>query len=505
MAQPNRNPPRGNKGKPLRDYLRAARPTEREIALILRQASEEAERIILQAMATPTGSTSAQVAQLRIILDQMQRAQGRMWQTIGESVREGISDVMTTAYLEAEDVLFRYLSRHRYDTATMRATLVAQARRGMEAVFAKAANDIPLADQVYRTGVLATGQVSRVIQSGMLLQKSAKQLARDVKKFINPSTPGGVSYAAFRLARTELNNAFKTAQEERYVDEPWTKGMRWNLSGSHPVPDICNLLAEEDRHELGAGIYPVGQRPNSHPNCLCFLTAEQIGEDEFIEGLLNGDYDDNLGSNFGEAESSEIIKSVRPTPDHVPEPAVPPVGIGKDITELDWDSIVKTLPNTSTEGRDYVLEEIARRQGFDALPMRTDDLSETVDQGGVEIFRGADRSHMEAFLNGEYFGSTGFYGNGIYFSNSREYPESFISGKGNAILVRAALAPGAKIGEYRELNHTLDDVEGELPEAISADLGRYAAAKGYDAIRRNRQGEVWYIVFNRGAIVVEQV
>jgi hypothetical protein len=147
---------------------------------------------------------------------------------------------------------------------------------------------------VYKTQALSTGLVHRKVQQGMILGKGAKEIAKDVSSLIKPDVAGGVSYAANRLARTELNNAFKTAQEQRYIDEPWTLGMRWNLSGSHPTPDECNDYAVADEHGLGKGIWPVGHRPRSHPNCLCYLTVEQMDDDEWIDRFVDGEFNDYL-------------------------------------------------------------------------------------------------------------------------------------------------------------------------------------------------------------------
>lgn len=304
MAQPLPRP-RPNR-KPLRDYLTAVQPTERDLRAVLRNASDEAERMIPKLIEQNTQGSKVRAAQLRLVLREIKLMQSSMWGDVGLLVREGVRRVYTTAYTEAEDVLFQYLQHHNQSPTLFRAALAAEARRGVEAVLAKAQNNIPLSTQVYRTQALTQGTVDRIVQTGMLLQKSAKQIAKDVAHLINPNVPGGISYAAMRLARTELNNAFKTAQEHRYKDEPWTKGMRWNLSGSHPERDECNDYAEADDHDLGVGVYPVGKRPHSHPNCLCYLTPVQIEEDEFIEEFLSGDYDNYLDDKVGAAETDQM-------------------------------------------------------------------------------------------------------------------------------------------------------------------------------------------------------
>ena len=53
---------------------------------------------------------------------------------------------------------------------------------------------------------------------------------------------------------------------------PWVDGVKWNLSASHPKPDICDDWATQDSDGLGAGCYLPRNAPVDHPNGLCFLT-----------------------------------------------------------------------------------------------------------------------------------------------------------------------------------------------------------------------------------------
>jgi hypothetical protein len=153
-------------------------------------------------------------------------------------------------------------------------------------------NGISLSDQVYKTQALSNGLVDREINRGLLLGRTAKQIAESVRGFISPSTPGGVSYAAERLARTEINNAFHRAQIDQRLDSPFTTGFKWHLSGSHPRPDACNDYADSVHFKDGdPGVFKPSEVPGKpHPNCLCFLTTEQVSEDEFIQGFVQGKY-----------------------------------------------------------------------------------------------------------------------------------------------------------------------------------------------------------------------
>lgn len=143
-----------------------------------------------------------------------------------------------------------------------------------------------LKEQVYQTRKVADGYIDTIVNKALIQGWTASQLAAAVKSSINPNTPGGVSYAANRLARSEINNAFHAASVQRYKDSKVADGVDWNLSTSHPENDICDVLAEESPYDLEQ----VPKKP--HPFCYCFLTPHLPTEDEFMKNLLDGKYDD---------------------------------------------------------------------------------------------------------------------------------------------------------------------------------------------------------------------
>lgn len=285
MAQPLPSPPPAN--WPLLALLNDLGVTEKHLRATLRDGAEEAERIIPKLIEKNTTGGKLKAAQSAIVQREIKALLSALWGDVGKHVTDGAKAAAMTA-AQGEDILYKYLNAP--GKAIMKAAFREQARAGIEAVVAKAYNDIPLAASVWKTQQLASGLVHRKVNNGLLLGHSAKRIAADVRDMVKPDVAGGVSYAAFRLARTEINNAYKTSQELRYKDEPWTKGMQWHLSRSHPVPDECNRYAEADDHGLGAGVYPFGARPHSHPNCLCYMTPVQVDEDEFVEAFLDGEY-----------------------------------------------------------------------------------------------------------------------------------------------------------------------------------------------------------------------
>jgi hypothetical protein len=94
-----------------------------------------------------------------------------------------------------------------------------------------------------------------------------------------------------RLARTELANAFHLSTIRYGREMPWVQGWKWNLSGSHGRPDICNDYANDDHDDLGPGVFKKANVPGKpHPQCLCFITAYQPSEADFIRNMKRGYY-----------------------------------------------------------------------------------------------------------------------------------------------------------------------------------------------------------------------
>jgi hypothetical protein len=153
-------------------------------------------------------------------------------------------------------------------------------RQGFEVDRARRAR--VLSTRVYKNAALSSGAVERQIRASIIQGENARQLAKRVEQFVSAKTPGGVSYAALRLARTELNNAFHE-QQKMQGDAPWVKSIKWNTSRSHPKKDSCDDLATQNLHGLGRGCYPADAVPDKpHPQCLCFTTFNTISEKDML-------------------------------------------------------------------------------------------------------------------------------------------------------------------------------------------------------------------------------
>lgn len=84
---------------------------------------------------------------------------------------------------------------------------------------------------------------------------------------------GGEVWKADRVFRTEINRAHGTAYMQGAAQTPGFVGFRFLLSPRHPKPDICDLMAAQNLHGLGAGVYPSASACPwpAHPNTLSFV------------------------------------------------------------------------------------------------------------------------------------------------------------------------------------------------------------------------------------------
>jgi hypothetical protein len=171
------------------------------------------------------------------------------------------------------------------------ASFKATARQGIQAMVNRVIGvspTYPLSRRVYRAGALASGQLDRQVNSHLARGSAARDIAADVRKSISPKVAGGVSYAAMRLARTEINNAFHAQSIGTMEDKPWVESVRWNLSRVHKDDpgDLC-----EEYSDIGTfDKTDVPLKP--HPQCMCYITPELSSFADFAAGLQSGVYDE---------------------------------------------------------------------------------------------------------------------------------------------------------------------------------------------------------------------
>lgn len=169
------------------------------------------------------------------------------------------------------------------------------ARRNIRSAINRQLNpQYPLSQRVYKSGRLASCVLDRKINSAIARGSSAKDLAKLVKSDIAYGTPGGVSYAALRLARTEINNAFHAQAIQDAQDLPWVDEMEWHLSKVHePQGCVCETYALER-------YFPVtGVPAKPHPQCMCYVTPKRSSYNDIALQLKSGQLDAYFESKYG--------------------------------------------------------------------------------------------------------------------------------------------------------------------------------------------------------------
>lgn len=264
---------------------------DKELQKIVARAAKQSQAEMLKIGGKNVSAVvrRAQYAAARNALSQISQD---MWSDVSTTITKNMGTASMLAVNENREllsILTRAVGAGR--AAVLADSMMASAAETFGALRSRLLNNINLSPNVFKNNALMMGKVDDVVNSGLLLGQSAREIAGNVQKYINPSVMGGPRYAAMRLGRTEINNAYHTTTRESYRQSPYVTGVQWSLSGSHPKPDTCNAYAEEDHSNLGPGIYLPDDVPDKpHPQCFCFITAVTPSPKEFLTDLKNGEF-----------------------------------------------------------------------------------------------------------------------------------------------------------------------------------------------------------------------
>lgn len=278
-------------------YLDLQRVEDTTLQGYLEEALRDAEARIAALRGRTNISSIVETAQLNQARIEILRILDVLWDAVRNQVASAQARANAAAVEQSfnwDDVLLRRIFPGAGEREAMRNSLRATASRNVEAAVVRMTGfRYPLSQRVYRAQALSNGWMDRRINSNLARGTSWAKFQADVRDFIRPDTPGGVAYAAKRLARTEINLAYHAMSVEHNRDKPWNTGIAWNLSRSHPVPDICNLLADRGPYAEDA----VPAKP--HPQCLCYVTPETVTPEAFVQNYRAGQYDEYIASHYG--------------------------------------------------------------------------------------------------------------------------------------------------------------------------------------------------------------
>lgn len=134
-----------------------------------------------------------------------------------------------------------------------------------------------LSQSIWKAGSKVKSDVQKVIAEGLAENKSVKDIADDLVKYLRPSArkpwdwskvyPGTtekVDYNAQRLARTMIQHAYQQSMLESMKYNPFCKGVIWHSVFAHGR--TCQLCRDRD-----GVVYSLKKLPLDHPNGLCYF------------------------------------------------------------------------------------------------------------------------------------------------------------------------------------------------------------------------------------------
>lgn len=281
------------------EHLKVQRVASRDLSRALRDAANDARRRMARIIPDSGVGEAVRRAQLAEAERALRQISTTLWDDVGSITAKGLTQAADIAVAE-NAFLVEYLTRSGADVGTLGRQFELAAKQSAQNVRAKYLNDVQLSDRVYRNGQRGIQRAQREVVRGIAQSRSAAEIANRVKHLINPNTPGGISYAAKRLARTEINNAFHGVNAENYANSPFVEAVQWNLSSSHPgdLLDECVDYAEGEPDGIGIGLFrPQNVPAKPHPNCLCFTVAATVSPEKFADTLTSGGYDSWLAQN----------------------------------------------------------------------------------------------------------------------------------------------------------------------------------------------------------------
>lgn len=159
-------------------------------------------------------------------------------------------------------------------------------------------NGYRLSDRVWRDAVDVRSRVDRLLDTHISRGTAAVDIAEEAEAFLTPGaavsrtrTPYGTegSFAARRLARTEITAQAGRSTVNASLANPFVMGVQWSLSASHPCCDVCDDYASGG--PAGDGIYIPQNVPTypAHPHCMCNLSPVVVGSTADLVEELRAD------------------------------------------------------------------------------------------------------------------------------------------------------------------------------------------------------------------------
>ena len=356
-------------------------------------------------------------------------------------------------------------------------------------------------------------------------------------------------YRAMTIARTEIMRANSEGRQQA-----WQQGLTggWISPTSQKEwiaeADACDICQPVNGTRVSVtGRFPIGEPP-AHPNCRCdvLLIPDAIPPD--LAAMTDAELDSTIAGLLGDALLPTVPTAGAQTAQPTQLPTIPatnaPLRSSNYFTDDEYayfiDKVQRYKDVGSRNPEDTILKEMLKDQGFDAKPTVVDDATFTaLREDDTYVYMGRGMSNDEAvnvewfaenFKDGELFAGRGIFGNGTYMSPDEEVVQWFSryaadgTPRAHGTIVDSLLKPDAKVIDYDDAYRMMQEATpySERKKYMFGtnaddrvygmmDVGRWAVANGYDAIRIPNPviggspiEATYYNVLNRGALVVRR-
>ncbi len=280
-----------------------------KIEAALNQASKDlAKRISIFELKNPTTIYQGSFYKINKGLEKKVNAiLGQLHKDIQGNIQNGIVSNWDMANLKNNKLVGNWAEGIKLSKDGIPASFNQLNLMALDTFIARTAAGMNLSERVWNLTNGAKDQLELYVSSGISTGRSAAEIAGDIKQYLNEPNrlfrrvrqegklvlskaargyhPGAGIYRssyrnALRLAKNEINMAYRMSDHIRRQQLPFVTGIEVHLSASHPRLDMCDDLV---------GKYPKGFIFMTwHVGCLCYTTSIMLNEKDSLKFMKTG-------------------------------------------------------------------------------------------------------------------------------------------------------------------------------------------------------------------------
>lgn len=147
-----------------------------------------------------------------------------------------------------------------------------------------------------------------------LLQAIKANNEKRVLKALDTALQEKARSHATMIARTEAARVYGRAFEDTTISNPDNTGIKYTLSSSHKIFDICNVHTSVD-YGYGKGVYPINKVPYYpfHPNCMCNMSSVDISKVPTGANITDKKIDESVSSYLNKIPKAKLQRLMNKT------------------------------------------------------------------------------------------------------------------------------------------------------------------------------------------------